>query len=69
MCRFMLSCIISIGNSMSCTSELSKISRVASASDILDNFEILRGGIIIKYQVQLMLLFVYNKMKISISSV
>ena len=46
-------------NTASNISKLSKISRAASVSDILDNFEILQAGIISKYYVQLVLLFVY----------
>ena len=43
---------------------MSKISWAASASNILDNFKILRANIITKYRVQFMLLFVYNTRQI-----
>ena len=52
-------------NTASNISKLFKISRAASASDLLDNFEILQAGIISKYYVQLVLLFVYNTRQIS----
>ena len=41
-------------------SDVSKLSKIPGG-EWLENFEILRAGIIAKYYVQVMLLFVYNR--------
>ena len=42
-------------------SDISKFSEIPRAEWYLENFEILQDGIIAKYHVQVMLLFVYNR--------
>ena len=42
-------------------SKLSKLPQAAKRRVVLENFEIFRAGIIAKYYVQVMLLFVYNR--------
>jgi len=48
-------------NTASDISKLSKIPRAAKPRVVFGKFEILRAGIIAKYHVQVMLLFVYNR--------
>ena len=65
--------IISIGNGMTCSGwylaiipraifqNCPKYHKQQSGEWYLENFEILRAGIIAKYYIQVMLLFVYNR--------
>ena len=48
-------------NTTSDISKLSKIPQAAKRQVVFGNFEILRAGIIAKYYIQVMLLFVYNR--------
>ena len=49
------------GNIANDISKLSKLPRAAKQRVVFGKFEILRAGIIAKYYVQVMLLFVYNR--------